>query len=139
MGYDYYNLDTMQDEVSKWAMHNFGPLTPSDSILGIGEEVAELFEAHEFLTNALHKMVQANGQLNHAHLKAKQGIRGDLDEHEAKGKDALADMIIFALNYAAGMKWKLWPILQTVWMEVRKRDFKKYPDTGMSPQEKTNG
>ena len=36
----------------------------------------------------------------HAELKARQGIRGTRDEHEAASKDALADIMIYLCDYA---------------------------------------
>jgi len=104
-----YDLDRMQNEIEEWAIRNFGPLNPDNSILGIAEEV---------------------GELCHSHLKRKQGIRGTKEEHDEKSQDAIADLIIYILNYASGMGWRVWPILKIVWKRVQQRDWKKDPVTG---------
>jgi NTP pyrophosphatase (non-canonical NTP hydrolase) len=64
-----------------WVNLNFPPypgeIPGNDSILGLIEE---------------------NGELAHAHLKAKQGIRGTPEEHEAAMRDAIGDIVIYLLG-----------------------------------------
>jgi NTP pyrophosphatase (non-canonical NTP hydrolase) len=59
-----------------------------------------------------------------------QGIRGTTEEHAAEMKDAVADLIIFACDYATSMGWDLEVILADTWSEVKQRDFKAYPKNG---------
>lgn len=106
------NLSAMQDEVGKWADHNFAP-GPLDPYMGIVEEV---------------------GELSHALLKRKQGIRG-MGEEEAQEavEDALADMIIFALDFSYRNNIDLDDAVARTWAKVRQRDWVKYPETGRPP------
>lgn len=68
-------LTRLIKERDEWVGRNFGHSDgPGDSIIGVMEEL---------------------GELCHAHLKAKQNIRGTQAEHEAAGKDAVADLTIY--------------------------------------------
>lgn len=81
--------DQLIDERNEWVAKNFpsyeGEIPGRDSILGCFEEL---------------------GELAHAHLKEKQGIRGTKEEHVAAGKDAIGDLIVYLLGVmeAAGCK-----------------------------------
>lgn len=44
-------------------------------------------------------LLEEFGELSHARLKSLQGIRGTQEEHEAKEKDALSDMMIYMLGF----------------------------------------
>lgn len=68
----------LQAEVGEWSRYNFPDSTPRDPYEGVIEEL---------------------GELAHARLKGRQGIRGTAVEHEAAEKDALADLLIFMTNY----------------------------------------
>lgn len=68
-------LTSLIRERDEWVERNFGHSDgPGDSIIGVMEEL---------------------GELCHAHLKSKQNIRGTQAEHEAAGKDAVADLTIY--------------------------------------------
>jgi hypothetical protein len=68
-------LKRLIEERDEWVGRNFGHSDgPGDSIIGVMEEL---------------------GELCHAHLKAKQNIRGTQEEHKAAGQDAVADLTIY--------------------------------------------
>ena len=70
----------LASEVGEWGEANFGTTTPenaNDPALGFLEEI---------------------GELTHAILKKRQGIRGTPEEHDAAARDALGDMGIFLLH-----------------------------------------
>ena len=69
-------LQEIQSELKVWTEFNFGKQTPDIPILGMIEEL---------------------GELSHAILKEKQGIR--TSDFLADKKDAIADLTIYALNY----------------------------------------
>lgn len=69
-------LNEIQSELKVWTEYNFGKQTPDIAILGMIEEL---------------------GELSHAILKEKQGIRQS--DFLADKKDAIADLTIYALNY----------------------------------------
>lgn len=77
---DYATFLALSSSVGEWGEANFGSTTPenvSDPALGFLEEI---------------------GELTHAILKKKQGIRGTPEEHDAAARDALGDMGIFLLH-----------------------------------------
>lgn len=102
-------LRTLQNEVSKWADHNFGD--KRDPFLGVVEEV---------------------GELSHAILKRKQGIRGTKEEHEEAIIDAVGDIVIFLADFCATQKIDFALSVALTWDKVKKRDWKKYPVNGIS-------
>lgn len=63
-----------------WSKKNFGDQDPVNCLFGIAEEL---------------------GELCHAHLKDKQGIRLNKNEVEFKRKDAIADTVIYLLDFTA--------------------------------------
>lgn len=69
------------DQRNDWTQKNFPPydgeIPGNDSVLGCIEEL---------------------GELAHAHLKNKQGIRGTPEEHEVAAKDAIGDLVIYLLG-----------------------------------------
>ena len=69
-------LNEIQSELKVWTEYNFGKQTPDIPILGMIEEL---------------------GELSHAILTEKQGIRQS--DFLADKKDAIADLTIYALNY----------------------------------------
>jgi hypothetical protein len=77
---DHPTFLALSNAVGEWGEANFGATTPenaSDPALGFLEEV---------------------GELTHAILKKKQGIRGTAEKHDADARDALGDMGIFLLH-----------------------------------------
>lgn len=77
------NLDwaTLVKERDEWDARNFPPyrgeIPGNDSILGCIEEL---------------------GELTHAYLKRKQGIRGTVAEHDEAAKDAIGDITVYLLG-----------------------------------------
>ena len=70
-------LREIQVEQHAWSLKNFGPHGPDDPLDGLIEEF---------------------GELHHAVLKRRQGIRGTAEEHDAAERDALGDMVIYLLD-----------------------------------------
>jgi NTP pyrophosphatase (non-canonical NTP hydrolase) len=99
-----FSLKKFQTEQSEWSRKNFGAHKPDHAILGVAEEV---------------------GELCHSHLKRSQGIRGTPLEHDAKGQDAIGDIVVYLADYCSGMGWDFEDIVATVWDQVQKRDWKK--------------
>lgn len=67
-------------EVGIWSRRNFPGKTPLDPAEGIVEEI---------------------GELAHARLKRRQGIRGTSAEHDAAEQDAIADAAVFLCDFAS--------------------------------------
>ncbi len=84
------NLDwaTLIAERDEWIAKNFPPgpddIPGNNSILGCIEEL---------------------GELAHAHLKRKQGIRGTPEEHDAAAKDAIGDITVYLLGVMSAHRW----------------------------------
>lgn len=74
------SLQELQALVGNWSDYNFGSgrTTTYRSLYGIIEEF---------------------GELVHAQLKMEQGIRGTDDEHMAKIKDAVGDLVFYMMDY----------------------------------------
>lgn len=82
----------LQSEVARWVAKNFPGAPPSWQIWGLIEEL---------------------GELTHAHLKNKQGIRGSNEKHIAAGKDAIADSVIFFAHLCSTLLWDSEKVLRT--------------------------
>lgn len=102
------NFHQLQVEVGDWSTRNFGKNPAIWKLLGVVEEV---------------------GELAHAELKSLQGIRTS-EDHEAKGKDAVGDILVYLADYCNRRDWKMQEIIEQVWGEVSKRDWKKDPEKG---------
>jgi NTP pyrophosphatase (non-canonical NTP hydrolase) len=79
---------------------------------------------------SLHAAVAALGKLAHAHLKEEQGIRGTTAKHEEDAKDAVADTVIYLIDYCNLRGWDFEALLMETWSRVSQRDWKKNPTTG---------
>ena len=100
----------LQDEVGEWATRNFGAVESWQPLMGVGEEL---------------------GELNHAHLKRAQAIRGmTQDEYMAQARDAVGDIFIFLAHYChlEGIDMMM-SVLET-WERVSQRNWVDSPDTG---------
>ena len=86
-------LSEIQSELKVWTEYNFGKQDSSIPILGMIEEL---------------------GELSHAILKEKQGIRQS--DFLADKKDAIADIVIYVLNYFNSIN-------KTVVFETQSNDF----------------
>ena len=98
----------LQAQVGHWSLKNFGEDPPVWKFVGMVEEV---------------------GELAHALLKKKQGIR-ITEDHEAKAKDAVGDLLVYTADFCARMGYDMQAIIEKVWAKVSKRDWKADPSKG---------
>ena len=103
------NLAKLQLDVGTWSRHNFVNQDPDDPLLGLTEEL---------------------GELAHAHLKLKQGIRGKPAEHIAAKQDAVGDIMIYLADYCERNGLDLEACVVDAWAIVSKRDWRKNATTG---------
>lgn len=103
------SLGEYQDKMKAWAAHNFPDAEPIDPLLGIGEEYGELL---------------------HAYLKRKQGIRGTPEEHTIAIQDALGDMTIYMLDFCNKHGFSLAACLLAAYTEIAGRDWRRFPKNG---------
>lgn len=101
-----------QDEVTTWSRANFPSQDPIDPLLGITEEV---------------------GELNHAVLKQRQGIRNGSDPRATKAliEDALGDIFIFMCDFAQRNNIDLEFVIKDTWEEVSKRNWSENKTDGI--------
>jgi NTP pyrophosphatase (non-canonical NTP hydrolase) len=112
------NLGKIQGEVTEWATKNFSS-TPGgrrswQPLLGVFEEI---------------------GELAHAFLKRTQGIRGTPAEHNAAIRDAIGDLVIYLLDFAAMEGIDVEKAIEETWAQVSKRDWQKNKANGELPVE----
>ena len=103
------HISTFQREVLEWVLKNFNVDDPTDPLLGVVEEV---------------------GELAHAILKQKQGIRGTFEEHEAAAKDAVGDICVYLADLCGRRGWDLEDIMVETLNHIKQRDWKARPTTG---------
>lgn len=101
-------IKQIQKEHAIWQKRNFGPPSTQDSLTGITEEL---------------------GELSHAFLKDKQGIRLN-ENHEENMQDAVGDLLIYLISFCSSKGYDLESILKKTWAEVSQRDWVKYPNNG---------
>lgn len=104
----------LQEATARWRDYNFPNHTADDQLMGMVEEL---------------------GELAHARLKTKQGIRGDEDLPQLE-TDAIGDIIIYLCGYCTRRNISLAACISMAWWEVKDRDWIKYPTTGR-PSEPT--
>lgn len=102
-------LRQLQFEVALWVNHNFPEQTGEQALLGVGEEV---------------------GELNHAHLKRIQGIRGDAAKHHAEAQDAVGDIVIFLAGYCKHEGYDFQDAVRDAWARAKARDWRADPERG---------
>lgn len=98
------NLDELQNEVAKWSRKNFGSQISDNPLFGVCEEV---------------------GELCHAHLKGKQGIRHTPTEIRDMKLDAIGDIIIYLADYCERENLDLSLAIDVAWTVVSKRDWRE--------------
>jgi NTP pyrophosphatase (non-canonical NTP hydrolase) len=103
-------LTELQIERDKWIAHNFPNDEPVDSVLGAVEEL---------------------GELAHAFLKHKQGIRGDAADLEAEMADAVADCVIYLAGVCSHLDLDFGVLVDNTWHQVKQRDWVAYPENGV--------
>ena len=79
-------------------------------------------------------VAEESGELAHAVLKMKQGIRGDVDSLTAEAKDAIGDCIIYLCGVCDNLELSLHDCVAAAWHEIEGRDWVKYPLTGKPPK-----
>lgn len=105
-------LTFLQRESQKWREHSFPPehRTVELQVLGVCEEA---------------------GELAHAILKMKQGIRGDEVQHMAEATDAIGDIVIYLAGVASSLNTSLHACVYKAWLEVADRDWSQYKESGI--------
>lgn len=106
---DRTQLERLQLEVYRWSKKNFPNNQPYHPLLGAVEEI---------------------GELCHAHLKYEQGIREGVNTVMELKRDAVADTIIYLLDYCARSGIVLSDALEETWQKVSQRDWTNHPETG---------
>ena len=97
-------------DVGEWADRNFGRVESWQPLLGVGEEL---------------------GELNHAHLKRAQGIRGvDDAQYRKDAIDAVGDIVIFLAHYCYLNDIDMVAAINETWAKVSQRDWKADPEKG---------
>lgn len=112
---DVLKLTQLQMQLAPWVRHNFGQQRPTT-----------LQKAYQPLTGLTEEL----GELCHAHLKQDQGIRGEEEEHEAAGQDAVGDIVIYLADYCNARGWWLDEIVTDTWNQVKERDWQANSKTG---------
>lgn len=110
-----WTLRELQDSHREWVEHNFpeqltDPTRADDGFYGLVEEV---------------------GELARALLKARQGIRGTPEFWREQQLDAVGDIVIFLTSWCTTHDIDLQYVVEKTWADVSKRDWKKYPETGI--------
>lgn len=125
-----HGFDELQRQIELWVQKQpFGKDQHSyEPLIGANEEICELAQIAELVIGLTARM----GPINHAHLKIVQGIRGSPAEHEAKARDAIADLLIFISGYCNRMNWKISDCLRATLPDVLARDWGKYPKNGVT-------
>ncbi len=102
------NLTELQREVQDWCDYNFGDerglQISKDPLIGVMEEL---------------------GELAHSVLKQSQGIRGTDSQHEADGKDAVGDLIIYLASFCARRDWNIADCVGNAWDVVKLRNWRE--------------
>ena len=102
----HMSLRKIQTDQAAWSKKNFGIHPSWQPLLGVSEEV---------------------GELCHAYLKRTQAIRNS-EDHDAKLRDAVGDLVIYLCDFCSCEGIDLEDVVNQVWQEVRRRDWKKNPD-----------
>ena len=106
-------LEKLCAEQPAWAARNFGEAARwEDPFMGLVEEV---------------------GELAHALLKQRQGIRGTPEQLEEEAQDAVGDIVIYLADLCHRRRWDLPAIVRATWSRVSRRDWKAHPEDGGDP------
>lgn len=124
-------ISDYQNEVAEWSNRNFLNNEKVDPLLGIGEEIGELKEA--FLSMlSLTNLSIALGRLDHAFLKAKQGIRLTPEKARELMEDALGDIFVYMCDFSQRNNISLEDAISKTWSGVKKRDWIKNKKDGVT-------
>lgn len=102
------SLARLQEEQREWSVRNFPAQESWECLVGATEEI---------------------GELAHAHLKMHQGIR-TTEDHEAAGRDAVGDVVVFLAGYCSARGWSLEDCVVQAWDTVKRRDWQAAPEHG---------
>jgi NTP pyrophosphatase (non-canonical NTP hydrolase) len=99
-------LSDLQVRLARWQVRNFGIASDLQIALGVAEEA---------------------GELAHATLKRSQMIRGmeDLEAYRAAAGDAIADIVIYAIQMSTNLRLDFGTLVEQVAERVLRRDWKK--------------
>lgn len=122
-------LTLIQKEMRGWQKHNFPNRGVHIPLLGMGEEIGELAHVSEDNSQHIVELCRTLGKLYHAHIKKEQGIRKN-EDHDKNKKDAIADIMIYLIDYSNDHGYILYEILADVWAQVSSRDWVKFPKNG---------
>ena len=103
--------DSLQSRLHKWRVRNFPDADAEQQLLGIVEEV---------------------GELAHAFLKGKQGIRGTRQSHSSEEMDAVGDILIYLAGFCSYRGYDMNGIYVFTTNKVMARDWIKYPFDGFT-------
>lgn len=104
-------LSEFQEEHRAWREKNFPEAEPWEALVGLQEEL---------------------GELAHAHLKGKYGIRGMEGLQLAMKKaDSVGDIFIYLVSYCSTNDLDIGQCIASAWVEVHKRDWLKNKETGV--------
>jgi len=124
-------MERLQVELCRWQSREFGGGSIEASTLGTNEEIGELGEAIIFLLGAQ----SGAARMCQAVLKRRQGIRG-MDDDEAYRValgDAIADVMVFAIQAATCVRMDAWTLLfETAHEVMEKREWSKHKLDGQS-------
>ena len=105
-----FTLGQLQRELKCWvAKQNFKTRHELHPLLGVMEEV---------------------GELSHAVLKSRQGIRGTEQKHRLKMLDAVGDIVIYLADFCTEHGFDFQRAVEETWSQVKKRDWSKDRDSG---------
>ena len=85
-------VNRVKVEQREWSLRNFGRHPAADPAIGVVEEL---------------------GELAHAVLKKRQGIRGTTEEHDAAARDAVGDIAIYLLDVVNSISSRIVSPLRT--------------------------
>lgn len=105
------HLTELQLRHQEWAERNFPDSTSTDAFIGIVEEV---------------------GELGHAILKRKQGIRGPQEAHYLEMLDAIGDIMLYLTHFCNLEEIDLGKAVSTTLDTVLARDWTKYRNNGVT-------
>lgn len=137
-------IDVIQQEIDDWAKKLFGDneskvtgqkLYSQNSLTGATEELGEWYEATASDGDAnahILEILRGLARVHKATICRHQGRRGyDKDETYQKNRnDAVADFMIFVLNYCAIEKVDLLRIVNETWNMVQQRTLKNWEKIG---------
>lgn len=103
-------LRLLSAAISTWSHYNFPKQDCADPLIGMYEEA---------------------GELSHAFLKNKQGIRGSTEQHYLDMADAVGDIVVYLIDFCNRNDLDFANCIFDAWHQVSKRDWQKYPKDGL--------